>query len=111
MIPPAIKFKYYNKAKLLYKISFLIFIWLILFSQIVNQINAIIGAILIVLPFIGEYVIVPLGLIYLIKSFTNKEPFHRYRIFYLIGYIFFIFIEVLFTLAFIGDIRYYMFHK
>jgi hypothetical protein len=97
--------KYYYKAKLYYKLTFFGFIWIILFSQVYKVINPIISAVLLVLPVLGEYVIVSIGLICIIKSYTNREPFQRYRLLHLIGYLFFAIIQVLFILSILGDIR------
>lgn len=100
-------YKYYNKAKLYYKYTFFIFIWIILFSQVYKLINPIIAAILMVFPFLAEYVIVPIGLRFVIKSYISKEPFHRYRLLYLIGFLFFLLLEIGFLIAIAGDIKHF----
>ena len=102
------KHKYFNKAKLYYKITFFGFIWIILFSQIFKEIYPIIAAFLIVIPFLGEFVVVPLGLFCVVKSYTTKEPFHRYRLLYLMGYLFFAIILLGFIIAITSDIKYFM---
>lgn len=96
--------KYFYKSKFYYKITFYGFIWVLLLTQVYKIINPIIASILIVVPVLGAFVIVPLGSSYLIKSFTNKEPFHKYRILYLIGYLFFALILLGLVVSLVHDI-------
>jgi hypothetical protein len=101
--------KNFNIAKFCYKISFYLFIWLIAFTQLskIMQVNALVSALLVVLPVLAVYVLIPCGLFFVIKSFVVKEPFHRYRILYLIGHLFFLIIMIGMIVAISGDIARY----
>jgi hypothetical protein len=98
--------KNFNIAKFCYKISFYAFIWIIAVSQLfkVMQINALISGIVILLPFLAIYMLVPFGLFFVIKSFVVKEPFHRYRILYLMGHLFFLLIMIVLIVAISSDV-------
>jgi len=87
--------KYFIKSKKLYRYSAYIFLWLILFTQISKAIGldgGIPNAVFVGLPGIALYIITPLGIFYAIKSYTSKEPYYKYRAFYLFGHLFFLFI-------------------
>ncbi|SHN08746.1 hypothetical protein SAMN05216524_105119 [Mucilaginibacter sp. OK098] len=99
----------FNISKFCYKVTFYLFIWLIAFTQLskLMQVNAIVSALLVVLPVLAICVLIPCGLFFLIKSFVMKEPFHRYRILYLIGHLFFLLIMIGMIVAFSSDIARY----
>ncbi|MDR6940273.1 hypothetical protein [Mucilaginibacter pocheonensis] len=88
--------KYFYKSKYWYKITWYTFLWIILYTQVakVLKTNAIIEALLVVLPIIGMYILVPAGIVYIIKSYVKKEPYNKYRAFYLFGFLFFLFILI-----------------
>jgi hypothetical protein len=98
--------KNFNNSKFCYKVSFYAFIWVIFFTQVSKalQINALVSAILVVLPVLAIYVLIPCGLFYVIKSFVVKEPFHRYRILYLMGHLFFLLMMVGIIVAISNDV-------
>lgn len=99
--------KYFYKSKYWYKISWYTFLWIILYTQVakVLNINAIIGALLIALPFIGMYILVPTGIVYIVKSYIKKEPYNKYRAFYLFGFVFFLFILIAMVIFVAFDIN------
>jgi hypothetical protein len=88
--------KYFNKSKFFYKLTWYAIVWTILFSQIVRVvlINVIVKDILVVLLAIASCVFVPLGIFYLIKSYTTREPPSKYKLFYLSGHLLFLFILI-----------------
>ena len=98
--------KYFIKSKKYYRVVFVLFVWTILFAQIFKRIdvNVIIQSTLIVLPILATYVLVPMGLVNLIKSYSKKEPSNKYRAFYLIGYIIFLLIILSLIFSIIIDI-------
>lgn len=98
--------KNFNKSKFCYKVSFYLFISLILFTQLnrVLKINDIISALLISLSVLSMFAFVPCGLFFVIKSFVKKEPFHRYRILYLIGHLFFLLLLLALLIGVANDI-------
>lgn len=102
-----ITYKYYKKSRLFYRLAFYICIWISLYSSLFTEINIhpIISALAIVLPVLAVYVLVPMGLFYIIKSYTNKEPFNRFRMFYLAGHVFFLIILAGFAVAIVTDIN------
>lgn len=77
---------------------------MIIISQVYKLINPFLAAFLIVLPVIGAFITVPLGLINIIKSYNNKEPFHRYRLLYLIGHLFFLLLLIALFVSVFSDI-------
>jgi hypothetical protein len=99
--------KYFYKSKYWYKISWYTFLWIILYTQVakVLNINAIIGALLVVLPFLGMYILVPTGIVYIAKSYIKKEPYNKYRAFYLLGFVFFLFILIAMVIFVAFDIN------
>ena len=84
--------KNYKKSKLYYRISSLLFLWLLLFAEVIKQIslNAIVQALIFVLRVFAILVLTPLGIFFLVKSYSTKEPFSRYRILYAVGYLLFV---------------------
>jgi len=98
---------FFYKSKYWYKITWYTLLWVILYTQVakVLNINAIIGAFLVVLPVIGIYILVPTGIVYIIKSYVKKEPYNKYRAFYLFGYLFFLFILVALIIGVVLDIN------
>lgn len=101
---PQLSFKYFYKSKSLYRYSAFIFLWSIVYTQIIKPIglNEIADAFLLAIPALSLYIITPLGLFYLIKSYLKKEPYNKYRAFYLLGHLFFLFIllALLFSMYF-----------
>lgn len=97
--------KHFIRAKKYYRIVFGLFVWTILFAQIFKriEINTIVQSLLIAIPVLAAFVLVPLGLFNLIKSYTQKEPSNKYRTFFLIGYIFFLLIILTLILPIILD--------
>lgn len=101
----------FNISKFCYKISLYSFLWIVVVSQLdkVLEINGVIAAFAVVLPFFAIFILIPCGLFFVIKSFVVKEPFHRYRILYLIGHLFFLLIMIGFVVAIVSDIsKYYI---
>jgi len=98
--------KNFNKSKFCYKVTFYLFIGLMLFTQLnrVLKINGIISALLISLSVVAMFAFVPCGLFFVIKSLVKKEPFHRYRILYLIGHLFFLLLLVILLISIGRDI-------
>ena len=84
--------QYYKKAKLYYRVSLLLLLWIVLFSGIVKQIrlNTIIQALIILLPVLAIVLLIPIGAFFLAKSYVVKEQFNRYKILYVAGYLLFI---------------------
>jgi len=98
---------FFYKSKYWYKITWYTLLWVILYTQVakVLNINAIIGALLVVLPVIGMYILVPTGIACIIKSYLKKEPYNKYRAFYLFGFLFFLFILIAMIIAVALDIN------
>ncbi|SEO70082.1 hypothetical protein SAMN05428947_103463 [Mucilaginibacter sp. OK283] len=97
-------YKYYKKSRLFYRLAFYTCVWIALYSSLFNGINPIIGAFAILLPVLAVYVLVPMGLFYIIKSYTHKEPFNRFRMYYFAGHLFFLVILIGFAIVIITDI-------
>jgi hypothetical protein len=102
-----IQAKYYNRSKLYYKLTFYAVVASILSTILfgVVNVNSDIKDIIIALPIFACYIICPLGLIFGILSYTNKEPFNKYRMYYLIGHIIFLLILLAFILTIFVDVR------
>lgn len=101
---------FFNKGKRYYKIGFYIFLWVMLFTQVAKvlpdyAIIKIISAALIAIPALAEYVIVPMAIANIIKSYIHKEPYNKYRMFYLIVLAGVAFFLIIFLVAISGDIR------
>lgn len=99
--------KYFYKSKSLYRYSAYIFLWILLFTQISQAIglnDGIPNAILVGIPVLSLYIITPLGILYAIKSYISKEPYYKYRAFYLFGHLFFLFILLAALLSLYSDI-------
>ncbi|AMR33337.1 hypothetical protein A0256_18880 [Mucilaginibacter sp. PAMC 26640] len=97
------------KAKLYYKFGFYIFIWLILYPQIAktlpqNSITTYISALIVVVPWLAEYFLIPMALINIVKSYRRNEPHNKYRMFYLLSLIIIALVLVLFLISILGDI-------
>lgn len=94
---------YFKKSKVLYRYSAYTFLWVILFPQFnkVISLPALLDALCMVVPMLALYIITPLGIFYSVKSYKAKEPYNKYRAFYLFGHLFFLFIllMMLFWLA------------
>ncbi|MDB5089194.1 MAG: hypothetical protein JWR09_3188, partial [Mucilaginibacter sp.] len=61
-------------------------------------------AVLVVFPVLAIYVLIPCGLFFVLKSFVVKEPFHRYRILYLTGHLFFLLVMIGMIVAISNDV-------
>ncbi|MEN0057033.1 MAG: hypothetical protein AAGC65_25360 [Mucilaginibacter sp.] len=99
--------KYFYKSKYWYKITWFTFLWIILYTQIAKaiSINAVVNAILTLFPFLGILALVPLGTLNVLKSYLKKEPYNKYRTFYLLGYLFFWFLLLALIVAVVIDIK------
>ncbi len=101
---------YFIKSKVMYRYSAYTFLWVILYPQFNKLISlpAMLDALFMVGPILALFIITPLGILYIIKSYRAKEPYNKYRAFYLFGHLFFLFIllAILFMLA--SDIARYM---
>ncbi|MDN5286849.1 MAG: hypothetical protein JWR38_3123 [Mucilaginibacter sp.] len=88
--------KYFYKSKYYYKLTWYTFLWVVLFTQVTKSlnINAIIGALLLLIPLLGIYIMVPMGIFYIVQNYKNKEPYNKYRALYLIGHLLFLFILI-----------------
>jgi hypothetical protein len=93
---------YYKKARLYYKISLGIFLWISLFAPIFKQVNIhpLIEAGVTAIPMMANIYLIPTGIYSLIKSYTTKEPFNRFKIIYVAVYS----LYVLFIIWIISDI-------
>jgi len=98
---------YFYKAKHYYRLAWYAILWIILYTQITKplNINAIVAAVLLVVPALALYIIVPIGIFSIYKSFKNKEPYNKYRTFYLIGHSFFLFILIALLVSICLDIN------
>jgi hypothetical protein len=99
--------KYFNKSKSLYRYSAYIFLWIIGYTQIGQAIglgDGIMNAVFVGIPALSLYIITPLGIFYAIKSYISKEPYYKYRAFYLFGHLFFLFILLAALLSLYSDI-------
>jgi hypothetical protein len=99
--------KYFYKSKYYYKLTWYAFLWVIFFTQISKplNINAVIAALLLLIPLLGIYIMVPTGVFYIIKSYRNKEPYNKYRAFYLIGHLLFLFVLIALIVSISLDIN------
>ncbi|WP_128534900.1 hypothetical protein [Mucilaginibacter gilvus] len=66
---------------------------------------SIISALLVVVPVLAEFALVPLAIANILKSYRHKEPFNKYRMFYLIVLIIILALLLIFILAIVGDVR------
>jgi hypothetical protein len=98
---------FFYKAKYYYKITWYVFLWVILYTQITKAIviNAIVNSLLLLLPLLGVLILVPLGSLNVLKSYMKKEPYNKYRTFYLLGYLFFLFLLLALMIAVVIDIK------
>ncbi|MFD0751634.1 hypothetical protein ACFQZS_15895 [Mucilaginibacter calamicampi] len=101
--------KYFSKSKGFYRYSAYIFLWVILYPQIAKAIwpSGIMDAFFMAIPTLALYIITPVGIFYSIKSYTAKEPYNKYRAFYLFGHLFFLFILMALALSFYADLLTY----
>jgi len=100
--------KYFIKSKSLYRYSAYIFLWVFLFPQINKAIglnDGIVNALFLAIPTLALYIITPLGIFYAIKSYVAKEPYYKYRAFYLFGHLFFMFILLALLFSFYSDFQ------
>jgi|GEM_PF-2940937 len=98
--------KYFKKSKSLYRYSAYTFLWVLLFTQISKAIglnDGISNAVFVGIPGLSLYIITPLGIFYSIKSYTSKEPYYKYRAFYLFGHLFFLFILLALMISVYSD--------
>ena len=88
--------EYFYKSKRIYKYTFRLALAALVAVMIPNDIgiHPIIKAMSVTLPFIALGMISPIGLFYIIKSYTRREPPHRYRFLYVLGHSAFILIFV-----------------
>jgi hypothetical protein len=97
---------YFYKSKYLYRLTWYTLLWVCLYTQLAKalNINFLINAVLTVFPALGFCMMVVIGTSYIVKSYSNKEPYNKYRAFYLFGFLFFSFLIIAFVVAIIGDI-------
>ena len=98
--------KYYNKSKKFYKISFYSFIAAFLvpqFAKALPLIETLASVVTVFAVFAVMYCSLR-GLIFVIKSYRNKEPFQRSRILYLAGHSFFLLLFVMMMVGIFSDI-------
>jgi hypothetical protein len=100
-------YKYYKKSRLYFRIALYTLVWISLYSSLFKNLNIhpIFGALAIVFPALAVYILVPMGIVCTIRSYTNKEPFNRFRLPYLIGHLFLLFILVVFIIAISADLK------
>jgi hypothetical protein len=101
---------YFNKAKRYYRIGFYAFLWVMLFPQFIKllpdyPIIALLSSVLLLIPALAEFVLVPMAVINIIKSFWHKEPYNKYRMFYFIVLIAIQAVLILMIVSILGDLR------
>ncbi len=97
---------YFKKSKIVYRYSAYTFLWVILYPQFnkVISLPALLDALFTVVPMLALYIITPLGIFYSVKSYKAKEPYNKYRAFYLFGHLFFLFILLMMLFWLASDI-------
>jgi hypothetical protein len=105
MTTPIISSKYFSRAKTLFRITIFSFLGATILSWMFKgtSVNPEVADIVTGLPLLMAYILVPIGFIYLVKSYRKKEPFNRYRILYLTGYFFFLVVLAGFLIIIAGD--------
>ena len=97
--------KYFKKAKFYFRLSLAFFLYTATFAPIWKQtsIDERIQSLLIGLPAISTFFLIPIGFYHLIKSFRRKESSLKLRRLYLLGYTIFLFLLLSLIVSMIKD--------